>query len=401
MHALAFTFYRRQFRLVLVVWMAAATLAGRGLGAVSADAAKVDSVESRLAVLERQVIELASENKALRTRLGDASDKPAMVLVRPEGRETGLSLGGVMQVQGETGGAPDSRYTGINDRIQLRRMRVAFAGAFAESMVFKCEADFGNASISSRSGLSGQITDAFVGWTRFPLLNLRAGQFKTPFGYEQLVSDPKTLFIERSLSNDRLTVGRQIGAQASGGIGQSLLAYSVGVFNGCGTNVGGNDNAKFMTAGRLVATVFTGERANQAIAWTVAGNFFNTVDKGAFTGRRFGAGYDTQLSWGPGRIGAEWLRNDNHPIVGGPASAEGWNLFAAWNFDRRWQGVLRYDVYDAGTPRVDATTREWTYGFNYLLKGDDLKLSLNYQLGRPPAPAASAGRLLGRMQVVF
>lgn len=359
------------------------------------------TVDERLAALERQVVDLAAENQVLRARLTGGSDQAPPVQVRPEGRETGLSLGGLMQVQGESGGAPDARFAGLSDRFQLRRMRVALAGAFAESMLFKVEADFGNAAIAGKSGASGQITDACVTWTRYPALNLRAGQFKTPFGYEQLIADPKMIFIERTLSNDRLTVGRQIGAQASGEILPKVLCYSFGAFNGSGTNTGANDNAKFMKSGRMMATIFSGVLAGQAARWTTAGNFFNTLDRGAFTGRRTGYGFDTQASWGPAQVGAEWLRNDQHPVAGSPVAGEGWYLFGAWNFSRFWQGAVRYEEYDAGTPRVDATTREWTYGLNYLLKGDDLKLMFDYQQGRPPAPAAPAHRLFGRMQVVF
>ena len=54
------------------------------------------------------------------------------------------------------------------------------------------------------------IADAFVAWTKYEAANLQLGQFKTPFGYDQLVPDAKTLFVERTLANDRLTVGRRV-----------------------------------------------------------------------------------------------------------------------------------------------------------------------------------------------
>lgn len=359
------------------------------------------SVDERLAALERQVGELAGENQLLRARLAQAGDRAAPVYVRPEGREGGLTLGGLIHLHGEAGGAPDARFTGLSDRFQLRRMRVAIAGAFAEHVGFKVESDFGNAAIAGKSGSSGQLTDACVTWTRYSAVNVRVGQFKTPFGYEQLVSDAKTLFAERTLVNDRLTVGRQIGAQASGDIVPKVLCYSLGVFNGTGTNTGANDNAKFLNAGRVVATVYSGTVAGAAVRLTTAGNFFNTVDRGTFSGRRTAYGFDSQLGWGAAQVGAEWLRQEQHPLTGSALAADGWYLFGAWNFTPQWQGTLRYEEFDAGTPRVDSTTREWTYGFNYYLKGDDVKLTLNYQAGRAPAPAPSASRLLGRVQVVF
>lgn len=380
----------------------------------------VSPAEARFAAFERRLAELADENLALRQQVttdrallaqlagripaGATTDAPAtrpVPTVTFAGKETKLTVGGLAHVFGEIGGAPDSRYTGIGDRFQLRRLRVSFTGTFAEDVTFKMETDFGNAAIAGNSGSRGQLTDAFVAWTKYPALKLQVGQFKTPFGYDQLVADSKTLFVERTLANDRLTVGRQIGAMATGDLFGRVLNYSVGIFNGAGVNSGANDNNKFMSSGRLAATLFEGKRGELPLRWTVATNFFNTVDKGAFTGRRTGYGADTQLLAGPAELGFEWLRNDGHPVVGLPTTGEGWYTYTAWNLTRQWQALLRLDHYDSNTARPDTTTREWTYGVTYFLKGDDLKLSLNYVRGEQPAPAPSAGRLLGRVQVVF
>jgi len=394
---------------------------GAGTAACAAPAGEaLTTTEERFAAFERRLSELAEENRALREQAAadrallaqlagrsaaqTAADAPAVAPVPAvtfAGKEARLTVGGVAQVFGETGGAPDARYTGMGDRFQLRRLRVSFAGAFAEDVCFKVETDFGNAAIAGNTGYRGQLTDAFVAWTKFSALRLQAGQFKTPFGYEQLVSDPKTLFVERTLANDRLTVGRQIGTMASGELFGRTLTYSLGLFNGTGVNTGVNDNSKFLTAGRVAATIYDGKRGPQPVRWTVATNFFNTVDQGAFTGRRIGYGADTQLIAGPVELGGEWLRNACHPVVGLPTTANGWSAFSAWSFITPWQALLRFDHYDSNPARPNATTREWTYGVTYFLRGDDLKLSLNYVLGEPPAPAPSAGRLLGRVQVVF
>lgn len=380
-------------------------MVGVGLGITAGSglvrAAAADSLEARFAALERQVEVLTVENRALREIVTVGSDKNASVLVRPEGKETKISLGGLMQVQGESGGAPDVRYAGIKDRFMLRRMRVAVGGAFAENMLFKFESDFGNGAVAGKTGASGQITDAVVTWNRYPGFNLKGGQFKTPFGFEQLIADPKTSFVERSLTNDRLTVGRQIGVGACGEIFGPALGYSVGLFNGSGTNIGSNDNGKYMTAGRLTSTIYSATRDSHSVRWNVGTNFFNTVDQGTFTGRRTGYGLDSQFTWGPAMVAAEWLRNDCHAVVGRPVASDGWYLYSGWTFNRWLQGVVRYEIYDANLALANVTTREWTVGFNYFIRGDDLKLAVNYQLGEQPAPLPRAGRLLGRMQLAF
>lgn len=370
--------------------------------------------EARFRVMERRLEELAAENSALRREV--AADRALIDRLagrestsaaerRPgvtfSGKESKLVLGGIVQVFGETGGAPDARYAGIADRFQLRRLRVAFGGSFAEAIDFKIESDFGNAAIAGATGSRGQLTDAFVAWTKYPAFKLQAGQFKTPFGYDQLVPDMKTLFVERSFANDRLTVGRQIGMMATGCPGASGISYSFGVFNGNGVNTGANDNTKFMTAGRVAAVLYQRKAADWPVAWSVGTNFFNTVDKGAFSGRRTGLGLDTQIAAGPAQFGFEWLRNDCHPIAGLPADGAGWYAYSAWNVSGRWQLLLRTDTYDSNVDRPDTTTHEWTYGITYFLNGDDLKLSLNYLQGYGPGPTPAAGRLIGRLQVAF
>ena len=63
---------------------------------------------------------------------------------------------------------------------------------------------------------------------------IRVGQFKTPFGFEQLYSDPRLFITERSLGNDRLTQSRQLGAQVGGDVLDKRLTYAIGLFNGTG-----------------------------------------------------------------------------------------------------------------------------------------------------------------------
>lgn len=87
--------------------------------------------------------------------------------------------------------------------------------------------------------------------------------------------------------------------------------------------------------------------------------------------------------------------------MGRPVAAAGWALLGKFDLTPRWQGVLRYETYDSSTATANTTTDLWTYGVNYRLKGEDLKLSFNYLVGSQPAPAPHGGRFLSRVQVVF
>lgn len=81
-------------------------------------------------------------------------------------------------------------------------------------------------------GEAGELTEFYATWEKYDFTNVTLGQFKTPYGYEQLLSDTKLPFTERSLPSDRLTLSRQIALMASGKFLENRLIYVTGVFNG-------------------------------------------------------------------------------------------------------------------------------------------------------------------------
>lgn len=383
------------------------------------------TLEERLTALEQQVEKLARENETLRTALATrpssatptlspaaagttalpAAGAPAAsaVAVVPGGKESKLMLGGFVQINAESGGTPDARWNGAADRFFVRRARLALTASFAEHVTARLEGAFGAEALAPRTANTVQAMDAYVQWSRDPALVLRAGQFKSPFGYEQLTSDLKGYVIERTLPNDRLTVGRQIGFGVAGEPASRRFNYAAGVFNGNGTNTSANDNENFLTAARVGVVPFESAATGRhgPVRWSLGTNAFTTSDNGAFTGRRTAWGVDSQVVLGATEFWAEWLRQEQRPVLGSTTTQDGWSVLAAHAFSPQWQGAIRYETYDSNTALMNATTRTWTFGANYLLKGDDLKFSLNYVRGTPPGPQPAAGRWLGRVQVIF
>ena len=366
-----------------------------GLALLGSSQMPAATVEERLAELEKQTAKLAAENAALKKELGYSADGKAPVLVRPAGKVPKGATGGYIHGTAEFGDTPDSRGTSNNDRFLLRRARLNLTATLANDFSAKIEADFGANSLSAGAGARAQLTDGYVQWSKYDFANVRVGQFKTPFGFEQLASDTKILTIERSLPSDRLTVSRQIGAAVMGDVVEKKLGYSVGAFNGNGVNTGMNDNDNFMWAGRVSGQAYEGKIAGQSVKLTGGVNGFTSQDAG---NHRAGYGADLQATAGPATLQSEWLRNENDTA----AEQAGWALLAGWKFDANWRGVVRYETLDTNTASsADTTTEVWTLGVDYLFSGDDVKLSLNYLLGDQPAPADDGGRLIARVQVVF
>src|SRR5882724_7641489 len=135
--------------------------------------------------------------------------------VKPAGREPSLTIGGLLQVQFDAGDKGDSRFTNDNDRFYLRRARLNASGRFLEEFDFRLEMDL-SGTLANTTGLRAQMTDGYITWNRYSEANVRVGQFKTPFGFEQLYGDPRLFTIARTLVNDRLTLNRQLGVQVGG-----------------------------------------------------------------------------------------------------------------------------------------------------------------------------------------
>lgn len=367
---------------------------------------RLQRIETALARLEARLNDTVSADELAPTlkEYGDLTrqlgwdGKTPITVTKAAGKEKSLSVGGYVQLQGEAGDAPDSRFVGINDRIFVRRARLNIRGSFAEHFDFALQSEFGNSSISGVSGYRLQATDVFAVWNKYDYANIQLGQFKTPFGFEQLLSDTKTLTIERSLPNDQLTFGRQAGATVNGTVAGKRISYTFGLFNGNGTNNGNNDNDQFMYMARTGVVAWTGKPGKLVFGVDAA----QSRDTGTFTGERTAWSADSQLTYGPLDFAAEYFHQHLDRNTGADTTADGWYVQAGWYLPgKKWQLLTRYETYDPNTSIAKDDSHDWTFGASYYLKGDDLKFSLNYILGDPAGSLDSQGRVLGRFQLIY
>jgi hypothetical protein len=264
-------------------------------------AAVQGSVEERLAELERSVQQLKAENAELRAELGQPEKKKEAVPVQvaPAGKVEKLAIGGLVQAQAELGDGADARWGTAGDRIFLRRARINATATFKGGFSVRIESEFGAGSLNTGTGVRAQLTDGFVQWAKHPEAVVRMGQFKVPFGFEQIFSDTRIPLLERARSSDALTAGRQIGASVQGSTLKKRLSYAVGAFNGSGTNTGLNDNDHFLWVGRASGTPLEGKLGSTKVKWSAGVNAFTSEVPGD---RRDGFGVDTQLIAGPATV---------------------------------------------------------------------------------------------------
>jgi len=91
---------------------------------------------------------------------------------------------------------------------EFRRARLFVAGTMFHDWDWKAQYDF--------AGNDAEIKDAYIRYTGFGPAKITIGQFKQPFGLEELTSSKYITFMERSMATNAFSTGRRIGLGANG-----------------------------------------------------------------------------------------------------------------------------------------------------------------------------------------
>jgi phosphate-selective porin OprO and OprP len=433
--------------------------------------AETSSESKRIQELERAVAELKQEINSLKKQTASApegkmktkvtydgktyiekavvqEEKPPVFVV-PRASEIKLVLGGFIQINFEDGdvSAFEGRFgeTAQKDRFRLRRARVNLTGDFAENFDFKIEGDFEQSDgiNSNRTDFSG--TDIFVNWHQYPEAQIKIGQWKAPFGLEQITPDTTLYVIERSLPTGAITPDRQIGAQLWGKPftnvwpdQKDLLTYYAGIFNGNGRNVSVNDNNNFMYVGRLESTLFKTKVWGQESSLKLGADVLNSRDdKGTNISQSLNLlvnddgslspfvlpGADERTAWsvdawlklGPFDLIGEYLQEkvNGRTVNGVPPgfanfTTNGYYITGGYFLlPKKLQAVVRWEDLNPGQKGNDGI-HSITGGLNYYIHGDDLKLMVNYihtwsdfREANPQFGEDQFDEVIGRVQVIF
>ncbi len=120
-------------------------------------------------------------------------------------------------------------------------MNLATRSAATKTTVCKtaaCTGSSGTTSVVSGESTAGLATldDYFVDWVPSDAIGIKVGQFKVPFEMQELTSDTKLQFVDRSLSNNFFDFVRDIGMNLHGRLLDNKFGYNLFIFNGQGQN---------------------------------------------------------------------------------------------------------------------------------------------------------------------
>jgi phosphate-selective porin len=392
----------------------------------------------------------------------ETTEEKKPVYVVPGASEIKLTLGGLLQTQYEAGDvfAFEGRFglAAIKDRFRIRRARIQITGEFAEQFDFKLEGEFAQsdegftvrdatgrtlASNATRTAFGG--LDLWANWHRFPEFQIKIGQYKAPFGLEQITPDPKLFTLERSQVTSALTPERQVGVEIWGKPftnlfpdQKDLVTYYAGIFNGNGRNITVNDNNEYMYVGRIEVQALKAKIFNENATVKFGANALSSRDEigtvlspagtlrvnsdgslSTFTtpsaAEREGYGFDGSFHWGPFDLIAEYLSESYEGrTVNGVAPtfkdfrAEGYYVQGSYFVvPKKLQLMTKYEHFNPGQV-INDNLDSITGGVNYYIHGDDVKLMAayihtwsNFREHNPAFGPSDFDEIILRLQIVY
>lgn len=327
----------------------------------------------------RQEIESDKASERVRT-LEEQQNQEAEKKEHPVAASSRIKLSGWVQTRWTNG-------VGTSNPLEIRRARFALDGNLAPKVGYRVQID---------AVRSPELLDARLDVNLSPYAHLTFGQFKIPFSQENLISSRDLISIERSQVGNSLVPGRDngsngrdIGAQLEGNVvrnnGRPLFGYSVGLFNGAGTNRR-DDNRRKDVAGRLVVYPL-------AHLW-IAGDYYNGASGPKEISRERA---ETEFAYVHKLYS---LRGEYIWGHDGAVRKQGWYTQLAYRFQEKWEGLLKFDNYDPDrrTPRDVMNT--YLVGLNWLVK-NGVKLQADYGVVNDKSRASLTNLFLTQLQFQF
>ncbi len=299
-----------------------------------------------------------------------------------------LRIGAQLNVDAR--GFPGDEADAYTDEVRIRRMRMNLRAKVFEHFSMRMLFDTADSRL--------QILDAVIEVRLMDELKLRIGKEKSPVSYERLQSSSTMHFLESGAAA-ALTNNRDIGLQLVGVLGDGLLDYQLGVWDGGpdSVSIDQNDGDGFDLAGRVSFQPFreAGLRALEGLVIGVGGSWgevegeldapllgsyrssgratwYRTVsgDDLATTviadGTRMRLGGHLYWRFGPVSLFGEVVQSLQDVRLGEEAATlgnVGWVAQATWLVtceDASWTGVKPrepFDPQDGGTGAVELAVR--------------------------------------------
>jgi phosphate-selective porin len=136
---------------------------------------------------------------------------------------------------GDTVGSGVGHEDGALSAFDVPRLRVTLSGGvFKPWMKYSFQFDFSRTSGEGASKIKDAILEIRPVGRPY---RVQAGQFKAPFGLQQITSSGRLQFVDRAITDAKFNPGRDMGVMLAGTVAARTVGYDVGVFNGSGESI--------------------------------------------------------------------------------------------------------------------------------------------------------------------
>lgn len=275
----------------------------------------------------------------------EEEDEPLYEKLKEHFKQDYLSIGAWLRTDLDIQGVDE---TDDNDGFRVSRFRFTMSGELDFGFGYVMQVDFFR---------SPSILDAKLYYHISDPLELDAGQFKSSFSREVLISGADRDFIDAAGAPSALAPNRQLGIQARGWISKDKVSYSAGVFNGNGTE-NNNDDGKFLYVARVAYSGrplafaplgFGSEREGDVMEFglNVAYSDDDDAPIGSlldnFDGKRFIIGADSHRRWGKFSLTAEFIYAHLDFDSGGDANPFGFYATLGYKLSPKTRLAVRFD----------------------------------------------------------
>ncbi|MCL4819825.1 MAG: hypothetical protein KJ067_11810 [Vicinamibacteria bacterium] len=297
---------------------------------------------------------------------------------------------------------------------RLRRVKTKFEGwAFGKSWIsYELQANWPAVSGSNAGAILEDANisiDLTKGKGRFRVI---AGQFKVPFGHQEMTSSGSQSFVDRAEVSNQYARGRDTGVAVFGNL-NNKIEYRVGVFNGNGLTRSANDNGNLQMNARVmwqpsgkvnltqrawISGAMYGEAdfdSTDSPIFAVAANFEKNDFHGATTGNDLKDtifGFDAIFKYKRFYATGEYYVRERTPESGAKFNSDGFFAQASYLLDKakKWELAARIGQYDP-TDAVDDNLRKEIRGaLSYYYAKHALKLQADF--GQLENEAANSGK---------